>query len=194
MGNFIILIPFFGYVQVYRPFISFLSHLSFFFLFFSFLFLLPSFLFQELFSSFFSFLLARRHLLLSLHRPHLFPLHRHHLFFFSPRSDHCAATTNQHQHQLKLVEWRFGFGGRDLWELGIREFKPWEKKWNRDLRAERCELQGFGWFWAEAEGIERDFRDTVFELLGVNSSSWGRRRTVKAARGRQHGSGARIMS
>ena len=54
MGNFIILIPFFGHVEVSRPFILFLPHLSFFFLFFSF----PSFFFsffQEPFSSLFSF-------------------------------------------------------------------------------------------------------------------------------------------
>ena len=167
---------------------------SFHFLSFSFLLFFLLLFGRKPFSSFFYFLLTRRHLLLSLHRPHLFPLHRDHLFFFSPRPDRCAATTNQQQHQLKLVERRFRFGGRDLCRDCEWESKLWKKKWGRDLGTEKCELQGFGWFWTEAEGIERDFRETVFELLGVNSSSWGRRRTVKAARGRQHGSGAWTMN
>ena len=81
------LIPFFGYMWKFLGH-SFYFFPTFSFSFFSFLFLLSSFFFQEPFSSFFPFLLARRHLLPLLHhRPHLLLVFIGIIIFISPSSD-----------------------------------------------------------------------------------------------------------
>ena len=139
------------------------------------------------FSPFFSFLFERRHLLLLLlHHPCLFLVFIGTIlfhFFLASIADQLPQSSNI----WSFLSGDLVFGSHDLWRDCEWESELWEKKWGRDLGIERCELQGFGWFWTEAEGSE--FWEITFKLLGVNSGSWGIR-TVEATRGSRHRSGA----